>query len=355
MRAVVDCHMVAQPAAGDAGNARYAAALVAALVQEAGPGDDVAALVAHPQAAAELPSKARTARVTASNVRRLALDAPRALRRLGAQAAVFSYVVPPRAPCPLAVAVHDVAFRLHPEWFSSRDLRVLGRLVPRSARRARAVLALSHAAKADLVAALGIAEERVHVVSPYPAPPFTPADGAAERVRTRFALGRYCLVVGDVHPRKNLPALAAAMDLVGDPDLELAIVGRPGLRGREILSETRGRRLGPVADADLADLYRAAAVTCYPSLYEGFGLPVVEAMACGSPLVASARGAIPEVAGDAAILVEPTPEGLAEGIRAALEPATAERLRGAGLARAAHYDAEATGEAAWAVLKEMAL
>jgi glycosyltransferase involved in cell wall biosynthesis len=107
-----------------------------------------------------------------------------------------------------------------------------------------------------------------------------------------------------------------------------------------------------VGDEDLADLYRAAAVTCYPSLYEGFGLPVLEAMACGSPVVASARGAIPEVAADAALLVAPSADGIAEGLRAALEPAVADRLRAAGPARAAAYSPEGMGRAGWAAVRE---
>src|SRR5205823_2565316 len=103
-----------------------------------------------------------------------------------------------------------------------------------------------------------------------------------------------------------------------------------------------------------ADLYRAAAVTVQPSLYEGFGLPVLEAMACGSPVVTSDRGALPEVAGDAAIVVAPGPGDLAEGIRAALEPATAERLRAAGPARASAYTLEGMGRAARAAAAEAA-
>jgi glycosyltransferase involved in cell wall biosynthesis len=109
-----------------------------------------------------------------------------------------------------------------------------------------------------------------------------------------------------------------------------------------------------VSDADLADLYRAAAVTAYPSLYEGFGLPVVEAMACGSPVVASDRGAIPEVAGDAAILVEPSARGIALGLRAALDPEVAARLRAAGPPRAATYTQKGMGRAAWAAAREAA-
>ena len=145
------------------------------------------------------------------------------------------------------------------------------------------------------------------------------------------------LAVGDLGPRKNLTALGAAVGGLGDRDLVLALVGKPGRGGERIAAESGGRWLGHVSDADLADLYRAAAVTAYPSLYEGFGLPVVEAMACGSPVVASDRGAIPEVAGDAAILVEPSARGIALGLRAALDPEVAARLRAAGPVRAGAY------------------
>jgi len=250
------------------------------------------------------------------------------------------------------LAVHDATFITNPEWLGARARAVLRGLVPRSARRARAVLALSETAADDVAAALRLPRERVRVVSPYPDPAFRPLDGAADRVRRRFGLDRYCLAVGDLGPRKNLGALGRAVRELDEPGLELALVGRPGPGGERIAHEAGGRWLGRVDDETLADLYRAAAVTAYPSLYEGFGLPVVEAMACGSPVVASDRGAIPEVAGDAAILVEPSADGIAAGLGWALEPAVAERLRAAGPERAARYSAEAMGRAAWAAVRE---
>jgi glycosyltransferase involved in cell wall biosynthesis len=231
---------------------------------------------------------------------------------------------------------------------------VLRGLVPRSARKAARVLALSQTAARDISAALKLDPGRIRVVSPHPDPVFTPADGAAERVRARFGLERYVLAVGDLGPRKNLTALGAAVGGLGDRDLALALVGKPGRGGERIAAGSGGRWLGHVSDADLADLYRAAAVTAYPSLYEGFGLPVVEAMACGSPVVASDRGAIPEVAGDAAILVEPSARGIALGLRAALDPEVAARLRAAGPPRAATYTQEGMGRAAWAAAREAA-
>jgi glycosyltransferase involved in cell wall biosynthesis len=351
-RVVVDCHMVGQPQAGDAGNARYAAALVTALAATARPGDDVAALVAHPHNG-EL-GGAPTAGVPAANVRRILRSGPRALAALAADAAVFTYVAPPRPPCPVLVAVHDTSFITNPEWLSPRARAMLRALVPRAARRARLVLALSQTAKADVSAALGVAPERVRVVSPPPGRAFTPGDraAAAARVAARFGLDRYLLAVGDVSPRKNLEALGEAVRRVNAPGVDLVFVGRVGQGGGAILRSAGARWLGRVEDEDLADLYRAAAATVQPSLYEGFGLTVLEALACGSPVVASRRGATPEVAGDAAILVEPDVDAIAEGLRAALEPETAARLAAAGPERAARYRPETMGSAAWSAVRE---
>ncbi len=353
-RVAVDCHMVGQAAAGDAGNGRYARTLVAAMAATAEPDDVVASLVATPEGARTLAAHGPTRGVPGADVPRLARGAPRALADLGADAAVFTYVSPGWTPCPTLLAVHDATFMTNPEWLGARARAVLRGLVPRSARKAARVLVLSQTAARDVAAALRIDPAKVRVVSPHPDPAFTPAEGAGDRVRARFGLERYVLAVGDLGPRKNLTALGAAVGGLGDRDLVLALVGKPGKGGERIAAESGGRWLGHVSDADLADLYRAAAVTAYPSLYEGFGLPVVEAMACGSPVVASDRGAIPEVAGDAAILVEPSARGIALGLRAALDPEVSARLRAAGPARAGAYTQDGMGRAAWAAAREAA-
>jgi len=204
------------------------------------------------------------------------------------------------------------------------------------------------------VDALGVPAERVRVVTPAPAPWFGVRDGAPERVAARFGLRRYCLAVGDLGRRKNLPALGSALGLLGDPELELVLAGQAAGAEGALAGAPRVRLLGRVTDDELADLYRAAAVTAFPSLHEGFGLPAAEALACGSPLVVSDRGALPEVVGDAAIVTAPDPAALAEGLRAALEPATADRLRAAGPVRASSFTPERMGREAWAALVDVA-
>ena len=146
-------------------------------------------------------------------------------------------------------------------------------------------------------------------------------------------------------------ALAQALQQLGDPGLELALVGRPALGGEQIVQGANARWLGRVSDEELADLYRAATVVAVPSLYEGFGLPILEAMACGAPTVASSRGAMPEVAGEGAIVADPTPSALADAIREALDPTVADRLRAAGPVQAATFTPGAMGRAGWDALR----
>lgn len=342
--------MVASPRAGDAGNGRYAAQLANSLAATAHPGDDAWALVAEPGALARLDLRVRHAGLSPNNARRLLASAPRVLSGIRADIAVFTYVGPFVGRTPVALAVHDATFVTNPEWLPARARVMLQRLVPLSARRADRVLALSRTAAAEIEDALGVPGDRIRVVSPAVDPRFRP-DGGAAAARVADALGvsgRFCLAVGDVNPRKNLSALARAVARLDD--LNLVLAGSPGATSDPVLRDPRVRWLGRVGDDDLADLYRAAAVTAFPSLHEGFGLPAVEAMASGCPLVVSNRGALPEVVGDAAIVTGTSTDEIAEALRAALEPTAADRLRELGPRRAAAYTVEAMGEAGWAAL-----
>jgi glycosyltransferase involved in cell wall biosynthesis len=231
-----------------------------------------------------------------------------------------TYRGPIHSPVPLVVTVHDVAvFRL-PDAFPAWT-RAYSRLaVPRVLRAARRILAVSEFTASELEELLRLPRERIRVVPNAVDPVFTP-DGP----RTG---GDYVLTVGTLEPRKNLARTIEATRALG---LELHVVGARGWGG--VAAGGAGVRwLGEIPDHELASLYRGALCVAYPSLYEGFGIPVVEAMACGTPVVTSAGGATEEVAGGAAVLVDPLDTaGIAAGIEEAI--ARREELRRLGLER----------------------
>ena len=230
---------------------------------------------------------------------------------------------------PAVVTIHDVMPIRFPAMFRPWYRHYVGVVTPRLARRARAVITVSNAAKEEIVDWLGVDAERVIVVPHGVDPafrPFAPDDPQAEEMRRRYDLPRhFVLAVGSIEPRKNLPRLLEAIEaLRGRPrtsDIVLVHAGPEGWRPAEA-TRRRGspqlvRLLGYVPDADLRALYGLARVFVYPSLWEGFGMPVLEAMACGCPVVTSNLSSLPEVAGDAAVLVDPTSvDDIARGIAA---------------------------------------
>ncbi len=255
-----------------------------------------------------------------ATIRRDALWYPLRLARLSARVDVlhcttFRAPVSPRAP--LVVTVHDLAVLRQPEAFPAWH-RHTGSLALRSGvRAADAVVAVSAFTRDELVDLLGVPVERVRVVPNGVDAVFTPDGPAAE--------GDYVLAVGTLEPRKNLPAAVEAARLA---EVELRVAGAPGWG--EV--ETPGW-VGEPSDDELATLIRGARCLVYPSLYEGFGLPILEAMACGVPVVTSRGGATEESAGGAAVLVDPTdPASIAAGIEEASR--RRESLVEIGLARA---------------------
>jgi glycosyltransferase involved in cell wall biosynthesis len=224
---------------------------------------------------------------------------------------------------PFVVTVHDLAVLRHPEAFN-RWSRLYGpRVVPRVLRSARRVIAVSEFTKRELVELLNVPADKIRVVPNAVDETFVD-EGPAEE-------GDYVLAVGTLEPRKNLPRVVEAARRAG---LELRVVGARGWGGVE-LGGNGVRWLGEVPDDELARLYRGARCVAYPSLYEGFGLPVLEAMACGAPVVTSRGGAMEEVADGAAVLVDPLDTAeIADGI----ERAAAERHE---LARRGHERARA--------------
>jgi glycosyltransferase involved in cell wall biosynthesis len=250
-----------------------------------------------------------------------------------------TYRGPVRSALPLVVTVHDLAVLRHPRAFN-RWSRLYGpRVVPRVLAAARRVIAVSEFTKRELIELLRVPEDKIRVVPNGVDGTFTP-DGPAEE-------GEYVLAVGTLEPRKNLPRLVEAMRR---SSVELRVVGARGWGGVEV-GGNGIRWLGEVSDSELARLYRGARCVAYPSLYEGFGIPVLEAMACGAPVVTSRGTAMEEIADGAAVLVDPNdPAELAAGI----DRATAERdvLVARGLERARAFRWDAVAEATVAVYRE---
>ena len=207
---------------------------------------------------------------------------------------------------PLVVTVHDLAVLRHPEWFNRWTRTYSRRAVPRVVGAAAAVIAVSEFTARELGSLLGVPRAKIRVVPNAVEPVFTPEGPRAE--------GDYVLAVGTLEPRKNLARIAAAVEG------ELRVVGARGWGAVEPPANVT--RLGEVDDEELARLYRGARCLVYASLYEGFGIPVAEALACGCPVVTSAGSPMAEFAGDDAVYVDPRDvDSIREGIARAFAPA----------------------------------
>jgi glycosyltransferase involved in cell wall biosynthesis len=288
-----------------------------------------------------------------------------ALRRDGVS--VFFSPVPEGmlAPsCPQVVTVHDLLPLHFPDVYP-RLRHYFRHILPRLLEASAAVVTDSVSTRSDIERRFPALHTPIHVVYPgYRNDVFVPAPPAeVERVKEVFSLGRFALAVGETRPYKNIHALVQAFARVPDRSLQLAIVGNPsrldsGLRElpRRLGEQDRIRFLGTVSDRDLAALYTGAELFVFPSLFEGFGIPPLEAMACGCPVVASNAASIPEVCGDAAVYVEPqSADSITAAItRVAADAPLREALRRRGLSRAGAFSYEAAGDRIATILRECA-
>lgn len=275
---------------------------------------------------------------------------PLAVRRIGADVVHGPvYVGPIVAGCPLVVTLHDLSFIRHPELLRSGSRLYLTVLTRLSARRANRVIAVSRHTAQEASRLLGIPPERIDVVYHGVSDTFRPLPAAAvEAFRRRHGLpDRYVLYLGTLEPRKNLVRLARAFARSRAEGWRLVLAGGVGWGSNDLVGQIQALGMddrvlfpGYVRDDDLPLLYNAASVFAYPSLYEGFGMPVLEAMACGTPVLTSTTSSLPEVGGDAALLVDPEDtESIATGLdRLASDAELRQDMRERGLEWAGRFD-----------------
>jgi glycosyltransferase involved in cell wall biosynthesis len=276
-----------------------------------------------------------------------------------------SPMLPPSGGAPLVATVHDLAPLRFPDRYPRATRLTLKRSLRLATKEADRIVCPSHSTADELVELLDVRRDQVRVVPHGVAIPELDADAARRFVRQRGIREPYVLWIGTQEQRKNVPAVIDAFAQVAKRDRKIALVlhGPQGWLGSGVAESIRRRKLesrimvseGSLERPELASLYSRASVFLFPSLYEGFGLPVLEAMACGVPVIASNRSAVPESAGDAAVLVDPDDhDELGRQLEALLgDPEARAALIERGRARAAAFTWETTARRTWDVYDEL--
>jgi glycosyltransferase involved in cell wall biosynthesis len=318
-------------------------------------GDELVVISNKPiDTSAPLPKHVRvyTARQFPLRIGWMQLLAPRVLNDVRPDVAHFTNgMMPPSAPVPTVVTIHDMSLRLHPQCHPVRRLLINRPLLSCAIRSAARIVTVSHSARRDLLRLHGIDANRVSVVHEAAAPRFQPITNRAllDEVRRRYRLPqRFVLYVGTIEPRKNLTRLMQAFAAAREQGIphDLVCAGPYGWSSRNLTDviDRLGLRhvvhfTGYVPVKDLPVIYNLGEIFAFPSVYEGFGLPVVEAMACGTPVVTSNTSSLDEIASGAAETVDPYDVGAlsAAFVRLARDPDWRRQLSERGLARARQF------------------
>lgn len=355
-----------------AGVSRYIEALLRELPHVAAPDDEIVAFTSADQGQAEfseritwIPSRLPTARPAV----RIAWE--QAAGAIAGYRHKLDLLHSPVNVTPLAggdhqiVTVHDLAFHYFPEQYPMPKQRYLRAMTRLSVRRAARVIAVSESTRQDLIQLYNCDPEQVVAIPNGVDPSYSPMGEAADRA-FREAQGlpaEFLLFVGTLQPRKNLDRLLRAYAKVaGELDWPLVVIGARGWQYDPIFRTVRqlglGERVrfsGYVPAEELPDWYSAATIFILPSLYEGYGLPALEAMACGTPVIASSTSSLPEVVGDAGLLVDPLDEDAITGeiLRLAGDARLRQELSDLGLRRAARFSWRRSIELTYAAYRDV--
>ena len=369
MHIAIDAHSVGT---GLGGNESYAANLIEALAAI----DSVnqyTVYVTRDQAVARFRNRWPNLRVRSTlphtPLIRIPLTLSTELRRHPVDVLHVQFTSPPFAPCPVVVSIHDLSFEHLPQTFNRRSRAQLRFTVRRSAKSAARVLALSEHARQDIISTYKLAPDHVTAI-PIAAPThFCPVEDEKElqRVRQTYGINRaYILSVGSIQPRKNLARLLSAYERLRQTRSpgslpQLVLVGKRAWLFRETLKAIEGLgkdviATGYVPEADLPALYSGALCFVYPSFFEGFGLPPLEAMKCGTPVITGDRTSLPEVVGDAGVMVNPFDiNAIASAIASIVDgPKLHARLKIKSLERARIFDWQQTARRTLEVYKQAA-
>lgn len=369
MRIAIDAHSVGT---GLGGNESYAANLIEALA-EVDSVNDYTLYVTRAEAVARFRNRWPNFKVRSTlphtPLIRIPLTLSAELRSHPVDVLHVQFTSPPFAPCPVVVSIHDLSFEHLPETFNRRSRAQLRFTVRRSARRAARVLTLSEHARHDIISTYRIAPDLVTAI-PIAAPThFRPIvdEDELQRVRQTYGInGDYILSVGSIQPRKNLARLLSAYERLRRTRPKsslpkLVLVGKCAWLYHETLKAIE--EIGPgvivtgyVPETDLPPLYSGALCFVYPSFFEGFGLPPLEAMKCGTPVITGDRTSLPEVVGDAGVLVNPFDiDAIASAIAAMVDDSSLRsRLRIKGVNRARIFDWRETARRTLEVYKQAA-
>lgn len=293
---------------------------------------------------------------------------PRMLGKDGVQVAHVQYSMPPYAPCPIITSVHDVSFRRCPQFFSFKDRFLLDLGMRIGAHRAAKILVLSNFTRIEMIELYRVPPEKIEVVYPGVEEQFQPLDKACSKkiIQEKYSISQsFIVTVGVVPARKNIHSLIRAFGILkGILPIKhkLVILGNHRGQDRQLLRLADSIGIsedvvltGGVSNEDLPHFYNAADLSVYPSVYEGFGLPALEAMACGVPVITSNLSALPEVIGDAGLAVDPTPEALADAMAEVLSNMSLRsELSARGLKRAKAFNWDSTARRVVEIYREVA-